>query len=332
VATACWGLDSDYAVASTRLVIAGHGAVLTHSSGVVARGYNALVWYARQRPRQGWYLSQELCSSVKHSPKHMQRPRQHADAGFRGGALSGESILGGWSPAGKAKDRRVSSRPSCRAVVGGLLLCFLFQDQLIFGRRMLRLISRKKAKEQSKLWPESRHPSCHPSHTAAFAPHARYTDYCTVRAIILYPVQLVPTARTTALLHCTACRELVEKTWLFYMQSLPNNSILYSDDRMLGWTTRPACREHWRNADLSSGSSIRHKARRPLCPEVVYDHDFIHRVCGLGLRCRHCKTPPVPSETTYVLVSPLPLPSGNLNAACQPCHRRQYDCCLGVRR
>jgi hypothetical protein len=74
VATACWGLD--YAVACTTVVIAGHGPGLMHRSGVVTR--------------QSWYLSQELCSSVKHSPKHLQRPRQHADAGFRGGPCQGD--------------------------------------------------------------------------------------------------------------------------------------------------------------------------------------------------------------------------------------------------
>ena len=92
---------------------------LMHRSGVRSRSWlqRALVRYARQRPRQAdTCLSDELCSSVKHSPKHMQRSRQHADAGFRGGALSGELILGGWSKVAskEGQGRRVSSRPSCR--------------------------------------------------------------------------------------------------------------------------------------------------------------------------------------------------------------------------
>jgi hypothetical protein len=126
VATACWGLELDYAVACTTVVIAGHGAGLTHRSGVVARGYNALLWRARKRLGQGWYLSHELCSSVKHSPKHMQRPRQHADAGFRGGALSGESILGGWSPS-----REGQGTPRCEPSLVPGRWCFLLCDHSI---------------------------------------------------------------------------------------------------------------------------------------------------------------------------------------------------------
>jgi hypothetical protein len=34
--------------------------------------------------------------------------------------------------------------------------------------------------------------------------------------------------------------------------SLPNITLVYPDERLLGWTTRPACREHWQTADLSS--------------------------------------------------------------------------------
>jgi hypothetical protein len=89
VATACWGLD--YAVACTTILIAGHGADLTRRSGVVARGHNALANIEgmpdNDIDKAGTCLSHELCSSVKHPPKHMQRPRQHADAGFRGGSL-----------------------------------------------------------------------------------------------------------------------------------------------------------------------------------------------------------------------------------------------------
>jgi hypothetical protein len=52
------------------------------------------------------------------------------------------------------------------------------------------------------------------------------------------------------------------------------------------------------------GSQIRHtpqrdKARRPLCSEVVHDHDqySIHRVHGLCLLLQRYKTSPVPTET-----------------------------------
>jgi len=116
--------------ACTTVVIAGHGAGLTHRSGVVTRGFNALLWRARQRLGQGWYLSLELCSSVKHSPKHMQRPRQHADAGFRGGALSGELILGGWPPSREGQGTP-SLEPSLVPGRWCLLLWFLFRDQVV---------------------------------------------------------------------------------------------------------------------------------------------------------------------------------------------------------
>ena len=79
--------------------------------------------------KAGTCMSHELCSSVKNSPKRMQRHRQHADDGFRGGALSGELIHGGWSPAGKAKDAEFRAVPRAGPVVS-------FRDAFYFGIKM----------------------------------------------------------------------------------------------------------------------------------------------------------------------------------------------------
>jgi hypothetical protein len=86
------------------------------------------------------------------------------------------------------------------------------------------------------------------------------------------------------------------------------------------------------------GSQIRHtpqrdKARRPLCSEVVHDHDqyIFHSPCSRAL--------PPPSTLQDIAradrdnCQPFPLPSWNVDAARNPCHGRslgrQHDCCPG---
>jgi len=111
-----------------------------HSSGVVARWIQRAGTPDNNELDKCWYLSSKLCSSVKHSPKHhtCSRPRQHADAGFRGWALSGESlielielILGGgcgW-PAGKAKHAQWRAVPRAGPMVS-FHLCFRFYSRI----------------------------------------------------------------------------------------------------------------------------------------------------------------------------------------------------------
>jgi hypothetical protein len=88
--------------------------------------------------------------------------------------------------------------------------------------------------------------------------------------------------------------------------SLPNNAVLYPDERLLGWTTRPARREHWQTADLSS------RWYTPQGPTavVVHGHDFHPPYVGRWSRTwpplstTLKDTAPVPETTTHLSTLP----------------------------
>lgn len=100
--------------------------------------------------KAGTCLSHELCSSVKHPPKHMQRPRQHADAGFRGSLVRGIDLwILGVVASRNSQGRRVSSRPRAGPVVSFAMLSILGSND--DNRPKDGEYWRQKAEEQSKL-------------------------------------------------------------------------------------------------------------------------------------------------------------------------------------